>query len=210
MDTKSFANALRASLREDPDVILVGEMRDLETMQLAISAAETGHLVFATLHTNSAATTVDRIVDSFPDGAKAQVRLQLSNNLVAVICQTLIPRANGVGRVGVQEIMIATSAVRNLIRESKAHQLTSIIQTSANVGMITMDQNLRDHYQSGKITYEDALARAINVEELKRMITGEQAGGNSGGPGSAPGGQGGRPGVPPGARPPMNGNGNRV
>ena len=118
-DTRSFSNALRAALREDPDVILVGEMRDLETMQLAISAAETGHLVFATLHTNSAATTVDRIVDGFPDGAKGQVRLQLSNNLQAVICQTLIPKADGNGRVGVQEIMIATPAIRNLIREAK-------------------------------------------------------------------------------------------
>jgi twitching motility protein PilT len=169
-DTRSFANALRAALREDPDVILVGEMRDLETMQLAISAAETGHLVFATLHTNSAASTVDRIVDGFPDGAKGQVRLQLSNNLQAVICQTLIPRANGEGRVGVQEIMIATPAIRNLIREAKAHQLTSIIQTSMNVGMITLDQNLRDHYLRGMISYDNAMSRALNPEELKRML----------------------------------------
>jgi len=180
-DTKSFGAALRAALREDPDVILVGEMRDLETMQLAISAAETGHLVFATLHTNSAASTVDRIVDGFPDGAKGQVRLQLSNNIQAVICQTLIPRANGEGRVGVMEIMTATPAVRNLIREAKAHQLTSIIQTSMNVGMITLDQNLRDHYLRGVISYDNAMSRALNPEELKRMLsTGDAVAGPGG------------------------------
>jgi twitching motility protein PilT len=190
MDTKSFPNALRAALREDPDVILVGEMRDLETMALAISAAETGHLVFATLHTNSAASTVDRIVDGFPMGQQAQVRLQLSNNLVAVICQTLIPRADGPGRLGVCEIMLATAAIRNLIREAKAHQITSIIQTSAHVGMITMDQNLRDHYQKGKISYEDAISRAINQDELKRMIADTS---NMPGMGPRPGGPGGRP-----------------
>jgi len=182
-DTKSFSAALRAALREDPDVILVGEMRDLETMQLAISAAETGHLVFATLHTNSAASTVDRIVDGFPDGAKGQVRLQLSNNIQAVICQTLIPKANGEGRVGVMEIMIATPAIRNLIREAKAHQLTSIIQTSMNVGMITLDQNLRDHYLRGQISYENAVSRALNPEELKRMLT---TGDSVGAPGARP------------------------
>jgi len=187
-DTKNFAAALRASLREDPDVILVGEMRDLETMQLAISAAETGHLVFATLHTNSAATTVDRIVDVFPTGQQAQVRLQLSNNIQAVICQTLIPRANGPGRVGVQEIMIATPAIRNLIREAKAHQITSIIQTSAGHGMITMDQNLREHYNQGKISYDDAISRANNAEELKKMISSGEGAGHGGavGPGGRP------------------------
>jgi len=184
-DTKSFAAALRAALREDPDVILVGEMRDLETMQLAISAAETGHLVFATLHTNSAASTVDRIVDSFPEGGKAQVRLQLSNNIQAVICQTLVPRAGVPGRVGVQEIMIATPAIRNLIREAKAHQITSIIQTSAAVGMVTMDQNLRDAYLSGKISYDDAMSRAQNADELKKMLAVATAGdGNGGRPGA--------------------------
>jgi twitching motility protein PilT len=199
MDTKSFPAALRAALREDPDVILVGEMRDLETMQLAISAAETGHLVFATLHTNSAATTVDRIVDVFPTGQQGQIRLQLSNNLIAVICQTLIPRANGPGRLGVQEIMIATAAIRNLIREAKAHQLTSIIQTSAHVGMITMDQNLRDHYLAGKITYDEAVSRALNQEELKRMLADAAKAGGTGqrpqGPGGPPMGQ--RPPGPP-------------
>ncbi|MDR3710009.1 MAG: type IV pilus twitching motility protein PilT [Capsulimonadaceae bacterium] len=169
-DTKTFQAALRAALREDPDVILVGEMRDLETMQLAISAAETGHLVFGTLHTNSASSTVDRIVDSFPDGAKPQVRLQLSNNIQAVICQTLVPKAGGPGRVGVQEIMIASPAIRNLIREAKAHQITSIIQTSAAIGMVTMDQGLRDAYLAGKISYDNAIARAQNAEDLKKYL----------------------------------------
>ncbi len=187
MDTKSFPNALRAALREDPDVILVGEMRDQETMQLAVSAAETGHLVFATLHTNSAATSVDRIVDSFPEGGKEQVRLQLSNNLQAIIAQQLVPATEryksttGRGRVAVQEIMIASAAIRNLIREAKAHQITSIIQTSANIGMTTTDQSLRDAYNRGHISYETAMSRAHNVEELKRMMTGEDGSGPTAG-----------------------------
>jgi len=179
-DTKSFPNALRASLREDPDIILVGEMRDLETTQLAISAAETGHLVFGTLHTNSAASSVDRMVDIFPPGQQAQIRLQLSNNIQAIIAQQLIPRSTGQGRVAVQEIMIATAAIRNLIREAKAHQITSVIQTSAQVGMITTDQALRDCYLKGTITYEAAMSRAQNQEELKKMLATEGPGG--GGP----------------------------
>ena len=170
-DTRSFANALRASLREDPDVILVGEMRDNETISAAITAAETGHLVLATLHTNSAASTVDRIVDVFPTGQQQQVRIQLSNTLEAVLTQQLIPRAGSPGRVCAMEVMIATPAVRNLIREGKAHQLTSTIQTSANVGMETMDMALRDLFQKGVITYEDAMARAMNPEELKKLIS---------------------------------------
>ncbi len=169
-DTKEFKNALRAALREDPDVILVGEMRDLETMQMAVSAAETGHLVFATLHTNSAATSVERIVDSFPEGGKEQVRLQLSNNLQAILCQQLIPRANQPGRVCCLEIMRASPAIRNLIREAKAHQITSMIQTSANLGMTTMDQSLRDLYVRGVISYEEAMTRAMNAPELDKMI----------------------------------------
>ncbi|BDI32975.1 twitching motility protein PilT [Capsulimonas corticalis] len=184
-DTKSFPNALRACLREDPDIILVGEMRDLDTMQLAISAAETGHLVFATLHTNSAATSVDRIVDGFPPGQQSQVRLQLSNNIQAIIAQQLIPRANGQGRVAVQEIMIATPAIRNLIREAKAHQITSAIQTSGNVGMITTDQALRDHYMRGNISYESATSRAHNLEELKKMLAIDASESGSGGSGPA-------------------------
>jgi twitching motility protein PilT len=183
-DTKSFQAALRASLREDPDVILVGEMRDLETMQLAISAAETGHLVFATLHTNSAASTVDRIIDAFPAGQQAQVRLQLANNIQAVICQTLCPRADGPGRVGVQEIMLATPAIRNLVREGKAHQITSTIQTSGGVGMTTLDQALRDAYLARKISYDEAIVRAQNADELKKMIS--ASGGDAGSPGARP------------------------
>lgn len=181
-DTKEFANALRAALREDPDVILVGEMRDLETMSNAIRAAETGHLVFATLHTNSAASTVDRVVDSFPASQQEQIRLMLSNSLEAVLCQQLLPRAGMPGRVCCMEIMIATPAIRNLVREAKSHQITSIIQTSANVGMQTMDQHLRDLYQKGVITYDDALGRAMNQEEFKNMIT--SAMGTAGGPGA--------------------------
>ncbi len=169
-DTKQFSNALRAALREDPDVILVGEMRDLETMQMAVSAAETGHLVFATLHTNSAATSVERIVDSFPPGQQEQVRLQLSNNLQAILCQQLLPRANQPGRVCAMEIMTASPAIRNLIRENKAHQITSMIQTSANLGMQTMDQSLRDMYLRGFITFELAMERAMNPPELEKMI----------------------------------------
>jgi twitching motility protein PilT len=169
-DTKAFSNALRAALREDPDIILVGEMRDLETMQMAVSAAETGHLVFATLHTNSAATSVERIVDAFPPGQQEQVRLQLSNNLQAIMCQQLLPRANQPGRICAMEIMTASPAIRNLIREAKAHQITSMIQTSANLGMQTMDQSLRDLYLRGMITFELAMERAMNPPELEKMI----------------------------------------
>jgi twitching motility protein PilT len=169
-DTREFPNALRAALREDPDVILVGEMRDLETMALAVTAAETGHLVFATVHTNSAAETVDRIVDVFPPGQQEQIRIQLSNNLQAVLTQQLLPRANTPGRICAMEIMTATPAIRNLVRENKAHQITSIIQTSANVGMQTMDQCLADYYQRGLITYEEAMSRAMNPDELKKMV----------------------------------------
>jgi len=169
-DTKAFPAALRAALREDPDVILVGEMRDLETMQMAVSSAETGHLVFATLHTNSAASTVDRIVDSFPPGQQEQIRLQLSNNLQAVLCQQLIPRHNQPGRVCAQEIMIATPAIRNLIREAKAHQITSMIQTSGAMGMQTMDMGLKEMYMKGAISREMALQRAMNRTDLENMI----------------------------------------
>ncbi len=191
-DTREFKNALRAALREDPDVILIGEMRDLETMQMAVSAAETGHLVFATLHTNSAATSVERIVDSFPPGQQEQVRLQLSNNLQAILCQTLIPRANQPGRVCCMEIMRASPAIRNLIREAKAHQITSMIQTSANLGMTTMDQSLRDLYVRGIISFEDAMTRAMNPSELEKMIRTQTA--------PLPGQPGGGAPPPPGRR----------
>jgi twitching motility protein PilT len=169
-DTKSFAAALRSALREDPDVILVGEMRDLETMSTAITAAETGHLVFATLHTNNAAQTVERIIDVFPTSQQDQVRVQLANTLVAVISQQLLPRADGPGRVPACEVMICTPAIRNLIREMKFHQIPSIIQTSGEIGMQTMDQSLRDLYNRGLITYEEAMSRAINPDELKKLI----------------------------------------
>jgi twitching motility protein PilT len=174
MDTKTFANALRSALREDPDVILVGEMRDLETIATAITCAETGHLVLATLHTNNASQTVDRIVDVFPPGQQEQIRFQLSNNLEAVLCQQLLPRAGAPGRVAAMEVMMASSAVRNLIREAKAHQITSMIQTSASMGMQTMDQALRDLYLKGLITYDEAMARAMNTDELKKMISTHQ------------------------------------
>ena len=170
-DTKGFGNALRAALREDPDIVLVGEMRDLETIQIAISTAETGHLVFGTLHTNSASQTVDRMVDVFPPGQQEQIRFQLSMNLEAVVVQQLVPRAGSPGRVCAQEIMICTPAIRNLIRESKASQITSVIQTSANTGMQTMDQALRDLVQKGQISYEEAVSRAMSKDELKKMLS---------------------------------------
>jgi len=182
-DTRSFLNALRGSLREDPDIILVGEMRDMETISLAITAAETGHLVFATLHTNNAAESVDRMIDVFPPGQQEQIRVQLSNNLNAIISQQLLARAGTTGRVPALEIMIASSAIRNLIREAKSHQITSMIQTSGNMGMITMDQSLRDLYLKGFITMEDAMSRCQNVDELRKMINTTAAGAQTG-PGS--------------------------
>jgi len=179
-DTKAFGNALRACLREDPDILLVGEMRDMETISLAITAAETGHLVFATLHTNNAAESVDRMIDVFPPGQQEQIRVQLSNNLVAIISQQLLARAGAPGRIPANEIMIASPAIRNLIREAKTHQIPSMIQTSGNVGMITMDQCLRDLYLKGWITLEDAMSRCQNPEELRKMINTPQTG--AGGP----------------------------
>ncbi len=179
-DTKSFNNALRASLREDPDVLLVGEMRDTETIHLAITAAETGHLVFATLHTNNAAESIDRMIDVFPPGQQEQVRIQLANNIVAIAAQQLLPRASGPGRVPANEIMIATPAIRNLIRENKTHQIPSMIQTSGKMEMTTMDQCLRDLYTKGLVTLDEVMTRAINVEELKKMISTTSATGGSG------------------------------
>ena len=183
MDTKSFGNALRASLREDPDILLVGEMRDVETISLAITAAETGHLVFATLHTNNAAESVDRMIDVFPPGQQEQIRVQLSNNLVAIISQQLLAHASGKGRVPANEIMVASPAIRNLIREAKTHQITSMIQTSANMGMFTMDQCLRDLYLKGWVTLEDIMSRCTNVEELKKMLATAGGGGPNAGQG---------------------------
>ena len=174
-DTRSFANALRAALREDPDVILVGEMRDLETIQLAISAAETGHLVFGTLHTSSAAQTVDRMVDVFPPGQQTQIRVQLSNSLVAVFAQTLCkrqhPKPGEFGRVMAQEIMINTPAIANLIREGKTAQLYSQIQTGGQMAMQTLDKALADLVLSKEISLEEAISKTSRPEELRRLVT---------------------------------------
>ncbi|HNL23179.1 MAG TPA: ATPase, T2SS/T4P/T4SS family, partial [Pseudomonadales bacterium] len=158
-DTLGFSEALRSALREDPDVILVGELRDLETIRLALTAAETGHVVFGTLHTNSAAKTIDRIVDVFPGEEKAMVRSMLSESLQAVISQTLLKRVGG-GRVAAHEIMLATPAIRNLIREDKIAQMYSAIQTGGGMGMQTMDQSLRNLLQKGLITRQAAREKA--------------------------------------------------
>jgi len=173
-DTKSFKNALRAALRQDPDVILVGEMRDNETIHLAVTAAETGHLVFGTLHTNSAAESVDRMVGVFPADEQDQIRTQLSNSLVAIISQQLLPSLEG-GRVAAIEVMIANSAIRNLIRENKAHQMHSIMQTQTQIGMQTMDQALRDLYHEGTISLDMAMSRSHNASELENMINNQEA-----------------------------------
>ena len=162
--TLSFANALRSALREDPDVILVGEMRDLETIRLALTAAETGHLVFGTLHTSSAAKTVDRIVDVFPAAEKEMVRSMLSESLRAVISQTLLKTKDGQGRVAAHEIMIGTPAIRNLIRENKVAQMYSAIQTGQNFGMQTLDQNLLDMVRRNIVSSAEARARAANKD----------------------------------------------
>ncbi len=160
--TDSFANALRAALREDPDVILVGELRDLETTQLAISAAETGHLVFATLHTNSAAKTVDRIIDIFPSGQQAQIRTMLSESIEGVVAQTLLPSKDGHGRVAVLEVLVGVPALRNLIREDKTAQILSVIQTGAQHGMQSLDQSLRDLVMQGKLSRDQAMKKSSN------------------------------------------------
>ncbi|MDQ0286521.1 twitching motility protein PilT [Desulfofundulus luciae] len=169
-DSLSFAAALRAALREDPDVILVGEMRDLETIATAITAAETGHLVLATLHTTSAAQTIDRIIDVFPPHQQQQVRLQLANALEGVIAQQLLPRRDRPGRVAALEILVATPAIRNLIREGKTHQIISHLQTGARYGMQTLDMALRNLVRTGVIGREEALARAADAENLLKMI----------------------------------------
>ena len=164
-DTLGFNEALRSALREDPDTILVGEMRDLETIRLALSAAETGHLVFGTLHTSSAAKTIDRIVDVFPAAEKAMVRSMLSESLKAVISQTLLKKIGG-GRVAAHEIMIGTPAIRNLIREDKVAQMYSAIQTGQSQGMQTLDQNLKTILAQGLISKEEAQRKAANPDSL--------------------------------------------
>ncbi|MCR4677211.1 MAG: type IV pilus twitching motility protein PilT [Lachnospiraceae bacterium] len=167
IDSGNYANALRAALREDPDVILVGEMRDFETISVAITAAETGHLVLSTLHTIGAASTVDRVIDVFPPHQQQQIRIQLSNVLEAVISQQLIPTADEKGRVAAFEVMHANHAVRNLIREGKSHQLMSVIQTNRKAGMITMDEALTQLYYSGRIAKDSAIEFAQDVEGME-------------------------------------------
>ena len=171
LDTDSFANALRAVLREDPDVILIGEMRDLETIQAALTLAETGHLVFGSLHTRSAPQTVERVVDVFPPHQQDQIRVQLSNTLEMVVAQQLLPRSGG-GRVASIEVMIATSAIRNLIREGKTHQIYSTLETGAQFGMQTMDRQLAELSRTGMVSYDEALARCIDRENFKRLVEG--------------------------------------
>ncbi|OPZ23802.1 MAG: Twitching mobility protein [bacterium ADurb.BinA186] len=168
-DTNTFARALRSALREDPDVVLVGEMRDLETIDAALTMAETGHLVFTTLHTNSAAQTADRIVSVFPPHQQQQVRSQLASVLLGVVSQRLIPKVNG-GRVMAAEIMIANSAIRSLIREGKVHQIPNVIQTSAAEGMISLDKVLAELVSRGEITLEDALSWSLDPKSFKMMV----------------------------------------
>ena len=168
-DTFSFSRALRAVLREDPDVLLVGEMRDLETMETALTVAETGHLVFTTLHTNSAAQTVDRIIDVFPPHQQEQVKMQLANVLTGIVSQRLIPRISG-SRIVACEILIANPAVRNLIREGKTHQIPNVISTAAAEGMISLDKVLAELVSKGEITIDDALTWAVDPKQLKMMV----------------------------------------
>lgn len=170
-DTFSFSAALRSVLREDPDVVLIGEMRDLETIAAAITIAETGHLVFATLHTNSAAQSVDRMIDVFPPHQQPQIRAQLSNILMAICSQRLIPQIGG-GRIAAAEILIATPAVRNIIREGKSHQLDAVIQTGAEYGMQSMDKTLVGLIHNGTISYEEARNFAVDIDELDRLMRG--------------------------------------
>ena len=170
-DTYSFSAALRSALREDPDVVLIGEMRDLETIQAAITIAETGHLVFATLHTNSASQSIDRMIDVFPPHQQPQIRSQLSNILMAIGAQRLVPAIGG-GRVVAAEVLVANPAVRSVIREGKTHQLDTIIQTGADQGMQTMDRTLVKLIQQGVITYDDAREYAVNLEEFERLARG--------------------------------------
>ena len=170
LDSKNYATALRAALREDPDVILVGEMRDFETISVAITAAETGHLVLSSLHTIGAASTVDRVIDVFPSHQQQQIRVQFANVLEAVVSQQLIPKADGSGRVAAFEVLHANHAVRNLIREAKPHQIPSIIQTSRSVGMITMDDAITELYERRKITREDAILFAQDKSNLKKRL----------------------------------------
>jgi twitching motility protein PilT len=169
-DTHSFSQALKHVLRQDPDVILVGEMRDLETIGTALTAAETGHLVFATLHTQDAPQTVDRVIDVFPAHQQQQIRVQLATSLQGVVTQQLVPVVGGQGRTVAAEVMVVTPAIRNLIREGKVHQIYSAMQSGARFGMVSMDQSLAELVRSGKITFDVALERAANAEDLRRLL----------------------------------------
>src|SRR5213075_912922 len=190
-DTHSFANSLRAALREDPDVVLIGEMRDLETIESALRIAETGHLTFATLHTNSAVSTINRIIDVFPPVQQAQVRAQLSLTLEGILCQTLLPKADGRGRAMAMEILIPNAAIRNLIREDKVHQIYSMMQTGQDIhGMQTFNQSLATLFHKRQITRETAMQRSSNVNELRELI--DRGAGINNGNGSQS-----RAGVPP-------------
>ena len=168
-DTKSFNSALRSVLRQDPDVIMVGEMRDPETISAAITAAETGHLVFSTLHTNNASQTIDRIIDSFPPAQQNQIRAQLSGTLIGVLSKRLIPKING-GRVPAFELMNANAAVKNLIRENKTHQIDLVIETSAEDGMISLNRSLAQLVKKGEISYDDAVMHSLNPSELRMLV----------------------------------------
>ena len=170
-DTYSFSAALRSSLRQDPDVVLIGEMRDLETISAAITIAETGHLVFATLHTNSASQSIDRMIDVFPPHQQPQIRSQLANILQGICSQRLVPAIGG-GRVVAAEVLIANPAVRNIIREGKSHQLDAVIQTGADQGMQTMDRTLVKLVQTGVITYDSAREYAVDLSEFERLMRG--------------------------------------
>jgi twitching motility protein PilT len=193
-DTQSFSAALRAALREDPDIVLIGEMRDLETVEAALKIAETGHLTFGTLHTNSAAQTINRIIDVFPAHQQSQIRTQLSLVLEGIVCQALLPKANGSGRVVSLEIMVPTPGIRNLIREDKVHQIYSAMQTGQEkVGMQTANQSLATLYFKKLVTLETAINASSNRDELQEMI--------NRGAGIVPGAGLARPGVPAGARP---------
>ena len=165
--TKSFANALKSALRQDPDIVLIGEMRDLETISAALTIAETGHLVFGTLHTTDAAQTIDRVVDVFPPHQQQQVRVQLSTALRGVVSQTLLPKSDGIGRVAAREIMVVTPAISNLIREGKTHQVYSAIETGAKFGMINLDRALLQLVQNGSVSQEDAMSKAKNPEYIR-------------------------------------------
>jgi twitching motility protein PilT len=168
-DTLSFANALKHALRQDPDIILVGELRDLETISVALTAAETGHLVFGTLHTQDAAQTVDRVIDVFPPHQQQQIRVMLAGALQGVVCQTLVKTADGRGRVAATEVMMATPAVRNLIREGKTHQIYTAMQAGAAHGMVTMDQSLATLVRRGAVSYEEGLEKCHHAEDFNRL-----------------------------------------